>query len=284
MMVKNQRVLRIQEVVLSYGFVIVLAVVFGFFALATPNFLTLGNLMGILHAAAPLLIIASGLALVVMMGKIDISVGSIAFLSSAIGVHLMVNLDVSPIISLLVTLATGSLLGMLNAFFIIVLRVNPLITTLSTMITFRGVALELTSSRVISLPEEVRQLGNASVGPVFVDVILALALLVVIYVLHRRTVFGRHIMAIGNEERTAQRLGVEVRRITFLSYILSGFLASVGGVLSTLQVGAITSYLGSGLEFTAIAVIVIGGVSLFGGSGSIIPGVLLGVLTLEIIR
>ena len=269
---------------LTYGFLIVLIAVVAIYTVLAPNFFTVTNLMGILHSAAPLMVIASGLAIVVMTGKLDISVGSIAFLSAAIGILLMTQLDVSPALAIPVVLVTGILLGAINGLIVVGLRVNPLITTLGTMIAYRGLALQLTNSRAYSVPETIRWLGNASVGPVFIDILLGLAVMVIIHVLHTRTSFGRQVMAIGNGEEVAAGLGVRVPRVTFLTFVLSGLLASLGGIVGMLQVGAVSSYLGGGLEFTAVAVIVIGGISLFGGSGSILPGLLLGILTLEIIR
>lgn len=278
------RTVSLRDFLLSYGFLIVLLVVVAIYAVLAPNFLTVANVMSILHSSAPLMVIASGLAIVVMTGKLDISVGSIAFLSAAIGILLMTQWDVAPALAMPVVLVTGIVLGTINGLIVVGLRVNPLITTLGTMIAYRGIALQLTNSRAYSVPETIRWLGNASVGPVFVDILLGLAVMVIIYLLHTRTAFGRHVMAIGNGEEVAARLGVRVSRVTFLTFVLSGLLASLGGIVGMLQVGAVSSYLGGGLEFTAVAVIVIGGISLFGGSGSILPGLLLGILTLEIIR
>ncbi|MBK8051421.1 MAG: ABC transporter permease [Anaerolineales bacterium] len=277
------RTFSLRDFLLSYGFLIVLLVVVAIYAVLAPNFLTVANVMSILHSSAPLMVIASGLAIVVMTGKLDISVGSIAFLSAAIGILLMTQWDVAPALAMPVVLVTGIVLGTINGLIVVGLRVNPLITTLGTMIAYRGIALQLTNSRAYSVPETIRWLGNATIEPVFFDILLGLAVMVIIYLLHTRTAFGRHVMAIGNGEEVASRLGVRVSRVTFLTFVLSGLLASLGGIVGMLQVGAVSSYLGGGLEFTAVAVIVIGGISLFGGSGSILPGLLLGILTPEII-
>lgn len=279
-----RRTFSVRDFLLSYGFLLVLIAVIAIYAVLAPNFLTVTNLMGIFHAAAPLMIIASGLAIVVMTGKLDISVGSNAFLSAAVGILLMTQWNVSPALALPIMLVTGMVLGTINGLIVVGLRVNPLITTLGTMIAYRGLALQLTTSRAYSVPETIRWMGNASLGPVFIDIILGLAVMVIIHLLHTRTPFGRQVMALGNGEEIAGRLGVRVGRVTFLTFVLSGLLASLGGIVGMLQVGAVSSYLGGGLEFTAVAVIVIGGISLFGGTGSILPGLLLGILTLEIIR
>ncbi len=276
--------LQARNFALRYGFNIVLVVVVLFFTLTAPRFLTAPNIISLLHAAAPLMVIASGLALVVISGKLDISVGSVAFLTTSIGTLLMVRHGFDPIVTLLILLVLGALMGALNGFIVVVLRVNPLITTLGTMIGLRGIGLELTKSTNIAIPEEIRRLGNASIGPIFVDILIALAIMFVIHLIHTRTPFGRQIVAIGNDADTASRLGVRVNRVTFLTFVVSSLLATVGGIMTVVQVGAVSGNIGSGLEFTAVSVVVIGGISLFGGEGSILPGALRGVLILEIIR
>jgi len=269
---------------LRYGFVVIFVAVVAFFTIAAPRFFALNNFISLLHAAAPLMVIAGGLAIVVLSGKLDISVGSTAFLTTSVGTLLMVRQGVSPLVTLSIILAIGILIGAVNGFIIVVLRVNSLITTLGMMIGLRGISLELTKSTNIALPEGVRRLGNATIGPVFVDVLIALGLMLILHLLYTRTPFGRRVMAIGNDQETASRLGVRIGRITFFCFILSSLMATIGGVMTVIQVGAVSGSIGSGLEFTAVSVIVIGGISLFGGEGSILPGALRGVLLLEIIR
>ncbi len=274
----------VRDFTLRYGFNIILVAVFVFFALTAPRFLALTNLISLLHAAAPMMVIASGLAVVVMTGKLDISVGSVAFLTASIGTLLIVDEGFHPVAALAIMLLVGTLIGALNGFIITVLRVNPLITTLAMMIALRGVALELTQSTNIALPVELRRLGNVQIGPVFVDILIALGIMLLVHVLITRAQFGRQIMAIGNDSDAAARLGVRVDRVTFLAFVLSAFLATIGGILTVLQVGAVSRSIGNGYEFVAMSVVIIGGISLFGGEGSILPGVLRGVLILEIIR
>lgn len=269
---------------LSYGFYIVLAVIIVGYSLASPRFFSLSNIIDMFHAASPLMIVAAGLSLVIMARHIDISVGSIAFLSAGIGVTLARNHDMVPWLTFLVIIITGALLGAINGFIVVVLKVNPLITTLSTLLAFRGLALQLTNARVISLPFEMQAFGDIRLGVLHLDTAVALFVLLMLHVVHTRTPFGRHVTAIGNGPEVAGRLGVRVSRVLFVSFILSGVAASVGGIFSMLQVGAVSSRMGLGLEFTAIAVIVIGGISLFGGEGSIIPGVLAGGMALTIIE
>jgi ribose/xylose/arabinose/galactoside ABC-type transport system permease subunit len=267
-----------------YGFPLVLAAMFIGLSLATRSFLSFDNLLGMLHAMAPIVIIASGMALVVMSGKLDISVGSIAFLSVSIGSLLVTQAGWHPVAAYAVTVLVGAALGAINGVIVVLLKVNPLITTLGTMIAFRGLGLQITNANVIVLPDGLRQFGNLAIGPVFVDVLVAILVLLAVHVLHQRSSFGRQITAIGNGEAVAARIGLPVGRLVLLNFVLCGVLAAFGGIFAALQVGSVTTFLGQGLEFTAVAVVVVGGISLFGGQGSILSGVALGALTFEMIR
>jgi ribose/xylose/arabinose/galactoside ABC-type transport system permease subunit len=275
----------VKELLLLYGFAGVMAVVIVALSVSTSSFLTVKNIIGLLHTAAPMLITAAGLVMVVMTGKLDISIGSVSFLTSTIGAILMVRMDVSPFLAIPVIFVSGAVVGLVTGFFVAYLKINPLIASLGMLFAVRGVALRLTGGRVISMPPSIARFGNLAIGGVFyVDIVVALAFLLVMYLVHTRTYYGRHIMAIGNDEETARRLGVKVRSVTLISFVVSGFCAAIGGFFSAAQIGAVTLHMGQGLEFTAIAMIVVGGVSLFGGEGSILPGFFLGVLTLNLIE
>lgn len=266
------------------GFLIVLVATFIAFSVTTDHFFQLENILNILHTMAPLAISASGLALVVMTGRLDISIGSIAFLSCSIGALSMKQFGLDPALAGLVVVACGALLGAFNGFVVIVLKVNALIATLGTMIAFRGMALALTDALLVQLPEPIRVLGNAHVGVVPADIFIMLVVLVGVHLLHLRTAFGRQLTAMGNDITTARKVGLPVDRTGFLSFVLAGLLASIGGILTTLQNGAVSPWLGSGMEFTALAVVVVGGISLLGGRGKILLSILAGAFIFEMIR
>ena len=152
----------LRDMALRHGFLIVLvALLFGF-SLGTPHFASLANLLAILHTMAPLVVMSAGLALVVLAGKLDISVGSVAFLSSTVAVLLMNRAGVPPVPAFAAAIVCGVALGALNGFIVVVLGVNSLIATLGTMIALRGVGLEATNATMIPLPESVRELGNVA--------------------------------------------------------------------------------------------------------------------------
>lgn len=282
--VRKKQHLDVRYFIVSQGFIIALVLCFIVFSIIARNFMTLKNMVRILHTIAPLLILAPGLALVIMEGKIDISVGSIAFLSSGLGVMLMVHHNIPSYVALPLIVVVGFILGALNGLLVIVLKISPLIATMSMMFALRGVALQLTNSMVISIPKELQRLGYANIGTIYIDVVIAVIILLLAHFFHVRTPFGRHIMAIGNGANIAEQLGVKVPKVTFLAFALSGFFASLGGIFVLFQVGAVTPTMGQGYEFNAIALCIIGGISLRGGEGSIIPGLLLGGVTLGVIE
>lgn len=275
---------KIVDFLFRRGFFVVFALIFAFFSLATSHFFRADNILNIFSAMDPLAITASGVALVVMSGRLDISVGSTAFLSCAIGALLINQSDLNPLLAALIVVCCGALLGAINGFIVVVLNVNALVATLSTMIAYRGVALALTDALLVQLPPPIRFLGNTRLGPVPVDIIVMLVVLVLVHLLQTRTAFGRQIMAIGNDIAVARKIGLPVDRTGFFSFVLAGVLASIGGMLTTIQNGAVSPFLGNGLEFTAVAVVVVGGISLLGGRGAILFSVIPGAFIFEMIR
>jgi ribose/xylose/arabinose/galactoside ABC-type transport system permease subunit len=266
------------------GAMIVLVVTYAVFSVAAPSFFGLQNLLDITHVISPMIIVATGMALVVMSGKLDISVGSIAYVASAVFALIMRNGSLSVPAAVVASTAAGVGLGCVNAAIVVGLRVNSLIATLGTMIAFRGLGLFMTDGGLIVLPERVKSLGNVAIGPLYVDTIIALAILFAVQLLHRRTTFGRQLTAIGNNEEVARRIGIPVDRRTCVTLLISGAFAAIAGVIYTLQVGVNTAKIGDGMEFTAVAAVVVGGVSLFGGRGNILVSVILGSLIFQIIR
>jgi ribose/xylose/arabinose/galactoside ABC-type transport system permease subunit len=274
---------RVSDILWSNGFLLVIALMIVFFSVVAPHFLTVPNVMAMLHTMAPVVVAACGMALLVIAGKIDISIGSIALFTSSVGVFLLVRSGLSPFAAFGISILGGMFLGAVNGFIVTVLKINPLITTLGTMIGFRGLALQITHSNTIPLPDSVRLLGNLAIGPVFIDVIVAAAAVLTVHVLHQHTPFGRQLTAIGNGEEVARRLGIRTGPIIFAGFVLSGFLAAIGGIISVLQVGLLSTSVGRGMEFSAVAVVIVGGISLFGGRGALFPAIVVGAFVFELI-
>ncbi|MEM8663109.1 MAG: ABC transporter permease [Pseudomonadota bacterium] len=261
----------------------VLALIAIGFSIAAPTFGTFSNAMAMLHDMGPMTLAACAVGFVILAGKIDISVGSMAFLSASVGALVMEATGLHPIFDFAIILAVGALLGAFNGFLVAVLKIDALIATLGTMIAFRGLGLVFTEARVVNLPEAARSWGNTKLGPVFVDVILIAIVILAVHYIHKRTVFGRQVNAVGDNEVTARQIGLPTQRTVFSVFVVSGLLSGLSAIASYNQVGSVSGFLGRGLEFDAIAAAVVGGISLSGGRGTIFPGIVLGAFAFQMI-
>lgn len=266
-----------------------LVVVYGLFALLAPeSFTTVRNLETIARQTAIVGMAALGMTLIIVMGGIDLSVGSTVALSTVV-VAACLQAGGSPWMAMVLGVAAGGLVGAVNGTVITRLRVVPFIVTLGSLLVVRGVAKGLAREQKIDapaswleellavLPDEQRWM----VVPPGVWLMLALA--VVVAVVLRYTRFGKHTIAIGSNEATARLCGVAVERVKTWVYMLGGASAGLAGVLqfSRLTVGDPT--VAQGLELDVIAAVVIGGGSLAGGEGSVF-GSLVGALIMTVIR
>lgn len=252
-------------------------------AVLTPVFFTPFNLLVILSGAAALVLVASGATLVILTGRIDISVGSTMFLAG--GVFVVVQeqgLGVAA--ALCVALATGAVLGALNGLLIAVLGLSALLTTLGMMLVVRGLGLNVIGGKQHALPPAADALRDADVLGLPLYVLVAFGLAVLLQWVLSRTLVGRRLVAVGCDDGAAVRLGISVRWHVFGTYVAASTLAALAGVVAVLNLGGVQTYLGKGQEFVAIAAAVIGGVSLFGGMGTILPGLVIGVLFLVVIE
>lgn len=266
---------------------IVLLVLVLFFASQTDRFLQTRNLNNIAQQNTAVIIVTIGVTLTMLVGGIDLSVGSIAALAGAISAGLIVNNGLGFWVSLPLTLALGFLLGGINGGLIVWGKLPPFVATLAMMGIARGLTLLYTQGRPISGMGDAYTFwgrGEFVIGgmelsaPVMVTVVV----IILTALLLNYTRFGLHIYAIGGSEDTARLAGVPVNRVKLMTYGISGMLAALAGVLLTARLYSAQPQIGVGLELQAIAAAVLGGVSLFGGVGhvfgAVIGGLLVGVL------
>lgn len=266
---------------LDYGILISFAVIFVTLAVTSPVFLTQRNLLNLLEQQAVVGIIALGGTLVIIAGGFDLSVGAIYALSgiaTAWGVN-----SFGPVSGVLIGLAVGLVAGLLNGLLTTVVGINPFITTLATSIVIRGVCLAVTGGFLIAINDPgFSVIGRGSVGGVKYSIIVFLILTVVAGLVLAKTVFGRHIYAAGSNPEAARLAGVNVSKIRTWTFVLSGLAAAIAGIIIASRSGNGQASIGIGLEFQAIAAIVVGGTSIFGGEGAIWRTVL-GVLLIGLI-
>lgn len=264
---------------------LLVAILFAF--LIGPQFLRPANLELMARQTAIVCVAALGMTMVIVSGGIDLSVGSVIALSTVVTALLLVS-QVDPLIAVLGAMAAGAVCGMLNGVLITGLRVVPFIVTLGTMLLVRGAAKGLSDERRIEAPltwlngllRTVRG-GGGFLLPWGIWITVLLAVLVAITLQYTR--FGRHLFAIGSNERTARLCGVRVERCKVAVYTLAGTLAGFAGVLqlSQLSVGDPTTAVG--LELDVIAAVIIGGGSLAGGKGTVV-GTIAGAAIMTIIQ
>lgn len=257
-------------------FVVVLAV----FGAMSPRFLAGDNLVNILIQTSATGIVATGMTFVLLTAGVDLSVGAVMFVGAAVAGK-MVLAGQPLVLALAAMLGVGLVFGAINALFITSLRIVAFIVTLATLFVGRGFALWITETRAMNLPENFLHLGTARIVGIPLPVVIFAAVVVFAHLVLARTPFGRQIYALGNSAENSRKAGVRVDRLLFFVYVISGFCAALGGVISLAQLGAVSPKFGLDYEFKAIAATVLGGTSLFGGRGGVFPGTVLGAVLIQ---
>jgi ribose/xylose/arabinose/galactoside ABC-type transport system permease subunit len=274
------------------GALIILTLLIVAFAIVTPDFLTVNNLINILRQYSVLMILAVGQTLVIVSRGIDLSVASNAALSgSVMGVAYAYWAWPEPA-SLLVGLAAGVAVGAFNGFVITRLDVPDFIATLGTFVAVRGIALLVTDGLPVpdferavegrTLPRAISTLGVDSVLGVPLIAVVALVCALIGGFILSRTRLGRSAYAIGGNTEAARMSGIKVERSKMWIYVFSGLLAAVGGFMLTGRQASANALMGEGLELQSIAAVVIGGTNLFGGEGRM-SGTVIGVLIIGVL-
>jgi ribose transport system permease protein len=255
---------------------LVLAVVV--FGLMEPRFLSLENLTNLLTQSSSSIVAATGMTFVLLTAGVDLSLGAIMFLCAAVAGKLALAGQPLPLCAAAM-LGCGALCGAVNAAAVVWLRILPFIVTLATLYLGRGLALNITQTRAMNLPDEFLAPGQPAVAISMAAVVVVLAEITL-----RHTVYGRHLYAVGAGRRAAEFAGLSERRLTFSVYVISGVCAALAALLTLGQLGAVSPKFGENREFTAIAAAVLGGTSLFGGRGGVFPGAVFGALLMQSIE
>jgi ribose/xylose/arabinose/galactoside ABC-type transport system permease subunit len=269
---------------------IILAIVAG--SLVSSAFLTTDNFLNILQQSSELSVLVIAESLILITGKFDLSLESVVGLAPMLGAWLILTdttyggsglgLGVYPAIC--VVLALGALVGFVNGFLVVRLRLNAFIVTLAMLILLRGVTLGLTNGKTLfDLPPAFLYLGNAKwVGvPVSIWVAGFLYLFFGLFLRYHRT--GRALYAIGGSAEAARAAGIRVERLTWGVFVVGGLLAAIAGLMLTGRIASVVASQGQNMIFYVFAAAVIGGISLNGGRGRLL-GALTGVLLLGILQ
>ncbi|CCU78711.1 Ribose ABC transport system, permease protein RbsC (TC 3.A.1.2.1) [Halanaerobium saccharolyticum subsp. saccharolyticum DSM 6643] len=243
----------------------------------SPHFLTVNNILNILQRSAIIGVVALGMTFVILTGGIDLSVGGQVVLIGMVGAMMMVN-GMSMILAVIMMIGLGIILGAINGFNVSVLKLPPFIATLAMMNISRGLSLYISKGKTIfGLPSSYEFFGLARIFKIPVAIYIYGLLFIATYYILNYTTFGRKVYASGSNKKAAWLSGIEVNKIKFFVYIVNGIMASVAAIILTSKLTAAPGTMGEGLELDAIASVVIGGTSLFGGEGNI-AGTVVGTL------
>ena len=256
-------------------------------SVAIPGFFQTGIFLNIAYQATFVGILAVGLSFCILAGQMDLSVESVLAFSAILAAYLSglsvaaSGLALPGVVSLVIVLAFGALVGIINAFFVVHLKIAAFIVTLAMFIVIRGLALVLTQARsIFDLPPDMRIVASASLFGIPVLVLILAAVYVFFHFVLTRTRFGRHVYLVGGNPVAPFRAGIKVNRLYYQVFILSGVLAAFAGWLLAARTNGATPNLGTGMLFEVFAAVVIGGVSLAGGVGRL-SGVFAGALLLS---
>ncbi len=262
----------VQMLILA-GAIIVLTVVQG---VIRPGSVTVGQTMNITRQASALGIVVLGQALVILGGGIDLSVGSMVTLTNVFAVSLMQGQDKNFFTAVLVCLGLGLVVGLINGFGVLKLKIAPFIMTLCTMSIMQGVYLVYTGgSPSGNVSPLLKTIGNGFlVGPVPYSTVIWLVLALVVWVVLRFTPYGRKLYAVGSNAKAARLCGIKSDRVKYSTYILSSLLAAVAGLLASGYIGTTSLSLGGDYINNSLAAVLIGGNAIEGGRGGVWGGVL----------
>jgi ribose/xylose/arabinose/galactoside ABC-type transport system permease subunit len=250
--------------------------------LKNHNYLGEANLINIGQSSVDIFIIGIVSTMVFVGGGLDLSVGSVYALGSVSCAMALTN-GVPVVLSILIGLGAGAVAGLVNGIIIEYLGIPPLITTLGSLYVVEGIVIVLTGGNAIfPLPASFNAIGEDSIGPVPYLVVYAVVLGIIGHIVLEYTRFGYRIRATGGNRAAARAMGIRVKRLSVTVYVLSGISAALAGVLFASQLASGQPSIGSQTELLVIAAVIIGGTSLFGGTGTII-GTVLGCLLLEVI-
>ncbi|GEO37500.1 sugar ABC transporter permease [Skermanella aerolata] len=258
-------------------FVVVLAV----FGSLSDRFLDVQNFTNILIQASHIAILGIGMTFVLLTAGIDLSVGAVMYLSVALlGIYLA---DASPILAVPAMMAVGALFGLVNAFFVVRLRVAAFIVTLATLFIGRGLALWVTETRMVFYKDQILSLARAEFLGVPWAIWVFAIVFAVAWIVLNHTPFGRQVYAVGENPDAAAKAGINVPLVLTTVYAVSGACAGIAGFVSITQVGAAASSFAMEKEFAAVAASVLGGVSLFGGRGGV-AGTVFGAVLIQTVQ
>lgn len=266
----------------KYTNALIVLILIIFFSISTKAFFTFENLTDVMKAYSVLGILACGMLPIIISGGIDVSIGATISACACIMAVFMKNVSSSIVLAFIVSAACGALLGLINGMLISGLQLKPLVVTLGTCSVINGVMIYLTNgSWITGLPENLIEFGRLRPLGIPIQTFFLIAVALLTSFLLRRTLWGRGVYAIGGDEVSAKRIGYKPGWIRLLLYTYLGFLGGIAAVVHTSIMSQVDPNAFKGYEMTVISAVVLGGVNIAGGFGSVI-NVIIGVLFLGV--
>jgi ribose transport system permease protein len=278
-------IIKENKLIKTYGGVLLaLIVLLVLFSILSPHFFNPNNVLTIFSQVSIIAIMAFGMTFVLMIGEIDLSVGSIAALSGLV-LGLMLSFGISAPFAILITILAGALAGFANGFISARLRIPTFIVTVATMGIFRGLGYAPTDAKPIEVDNAaILYLGNRKLFDIIpIPVIIVLILLVLFHILLAKTKFGRRAKMVGGNKTAAEYVGINTKSLQIKIFIISGIASAISGILLTSRLYSAQPNSATGYELDAIAAAVLGGTSLSGGYGTVF-GTFIGALIMGVIN
>ncbi|HVP17415.1 MAG TPA: ABC transporter permease [Spirochaetia bacterium] len=283
---------RVRSLASEWGIVLVIVALGALFGLTAPRFLLTENIVTIFKQISVVAIMAIGMFVVILVGGIDLSVGSSALLSAVVTMFLLNHGYLPTSLAILAGIAAACAIGLVNGFLVESAGISPIIVTLGTMIAVRGLAqtiLWIDNAWLWVRDPAFTFIAQKNILYIPALVIFTVLLYIVFAVVLRQTSFGRFLYAIGGNARATALCGVPVVRLKTIAYVLSGFTAGIGGLVLAARLSAVSPGVGNNIQFDVILAVVLGGASLTGGSGrleksmlgALIAGMILNYLTIK---
>lgn len=251
-----------------------------FLSLAVPTFLSSRNITNLLFESAVVGVMALGTTVVLITGEIDLSLGAVEGLSGILAALAMTRGDMGWLVGVVVALATGAAVGVINGFFTAWLRIPSFIVTLAMLGVATGVADVVSGGQTLyDFPHVYQQIGQGAIGRFGYPVFISIGVAILLHLLLRRTRTGLMFYGVGSNARAADLIGISTRRVKLFAFVISGVCAAIGGIIVSAELNAANPELGTENLLNAIAAVVIGGTALTGGEGSIL-GTGIGVLVI----
>lgn len=273
-----KRFTDIDELMLIVALVVIMIIM----SVMSEYFFTGKNMMNVLRQSSTTLIAGIGMTILMLVGEVDLSIGSLMALSAVIMIDI-INATQNIFLGVIAALAIGVAVGLFNALIVTKFNINSLIVTLGMMISLRGIAYIYTDAIAVqNTVAEFTQIGTGYLGPVPIPVVIAIIVFAACFFMLKYTTFGRYIYASGDNTNAAVASGINVKKIKIITFVMCSVFAVISGIILTARVNSGQPNLANGFEFTVIAAVILGGTSLNGGQGTLI-GTLVGVLILGVL-